>query len=97
MKAYTIPQKMSNSGSIHDLSSSHYDRIIRFRSGTHYAVVLAAYYGERSGKNLYTTHKTEATAAKASRALSASGTSHEIIDATGKRYMADYDRLHVCS
>lgn len=88
---YTIPAKMSNSGSIHDIASDMSDRAIRFAPGAIYAVVLASYYG---GKG-YTTHKTADAAIKASKALR--DCSHEIIDVNGSRYVieADYwqDRL----
>lgn len=53
MKIYTIEQKMSNSGSIHDIASELEDRQIKFPERSKYAVVLAAYYG---GKG-YTTHR----------------------------------------
>jgi hypothetical protein len=84
---YTIPAKMSNTGSIHDLASDSCDREIKFGKDCKYAVVCAAYYG---GKG-YSTHKTEVAACKASRALG--DYSHQIIDADGKRYMANYDEL----
>lgn len=84
---YTIPQKMSGAGTIHDIASEHYDREIVFAAGCVYAVVKASYYG---GKG-YTTHKTEAAAAKASRALG--DYSHAVIDRYGKRYTANYDHL----
>jgi len=84
---YTIPAKMSGTGSIHDLASDSHDREIKFNEGCKYAVVCSAYYG---GKG-YTTHKTEAAACKASRALG--DYSHQIIDAVGKRYMANCDEL----
>jgi hypothetical protein len=87
MTTYTIPQKMSNSGSIHDIASDMYDRDIVFAPGCKYAVVLASYYG---GKG-YTTHKTAEAAIKASRAQKEY--SHEVIDTDGNRYLVDYDRL----
>jgi len=80
MKIYTIEQKMSNSGSIHDIASDMYDREIKFRSGAEYAVVLASYYG---GKG-YTTHETEIAAINQARKLS--GYSFEIIDSDGTQY-----------
>jgi len=83
MITYTIRQKDSNSGSIHDLASDQYERHIVFCSGCKYAVVVAAYYGARS-KNGYTTHKTEATAIAASRRLK--NYVHEIIDTEGRSY-----------
>lgn len=87
MSTYTIPQKMNNSGSIHDIASDQYDRDIVFGAGCKYAVVLASYYG---GKG-YTTHKTEAAAVAASRANK--DYSHEIIDTEGRRYTVNGDEL----
>jgi len=86
MKSYTIRQKMSGTGSIHDIQSEHSDRVIEFRAGAKYAVVLAAYYG---GKG-YTTHQSEASACRMARRLSYS---YEIIDADGIEYISDGDRL----
>lgn len=87
MTTYTIPQKMSNSGSIHDIASDMFDRNIVFAPGCKYAVVLASYYG---GKG-YTTHKTaEATIAESRRQRDYS---HQIIDAEGNEYVANHDRL----
>lgn len=82
---YTIPQKMSGTGSIHDIASDMFDRDIVFPAGCKYAVVLASYYG---GKG-YTTHKTEEAAIAASRRNR--GYSHRIIDAEGYEYEAHYD------
>ena len=61
MRALTIPQKMSNSGSIHDIASDQFDRCIVFGKDCKYAVILASYYG---GKG-YTTHRTLNAAIKA--------------------------------
>jgi len=49
----TIPQKMSGTGTIYDISSNLYDRDIVFGDDDQYAVVLAAYYGN----NIYYTAK----------------------------------------
>lgn len=84
MTIYTIEQKMSNTGSIHDLASDNYDRDIRFPAGHKYAVVLAASYG---GKG-YTTHYTAEAAAKESRQQSK--WSHSIIDLCGNDYRLEY-------
>lgn len=81
MTTYTIPQKMSNTGSIHDLASDMFDRDIVFAPGCKYAVVCAAYYG---GKG-YTTHRTLAAAIAASRRIS--DYSHQIIDEYGQLAM----------
>jgi len=87
MTTYTIPQKMSNSGSIHDIASGMFDREIVFASGCKFAVVLSSYYG---GKG-YTTHKTEAAAIAASSRNK--DWSHRIIDASGQEYVIHGDRL----
>lgn len=84
---FTIPQKMSNSGSIHDIASDMFDRDIVFAPGCKFAVVLASYYG---GKG-YTTHKTDEATIAASRRNSEY--SHRIIDAEGNEYDAGYDHL----
>lgn len=83
MKTYTIPQKMSGNGSIHDIASDLFDREIVFRAGCEYAVVDAAYYG---GKG-YTTHRSQEAAAAASHRNR--NYSHVIIDADGKEYDID--------
>ena len=80
MKVYTIPQKISGTGTIHDIASQHYDREIKFRKGYKFAVVLAAYYGT----NIYTTHRTAEAAAAES--VKQDDFSHTIIDDTGKAY-----------
>lgn len=89
MKTYTIKQKMSNTGSIHDLASPNFDRDIVFCGGAKYAVVLAAYYGGEG----YTTHLREGTAAAKSIELARDGYSHEIIDTDGNLYVAHRGEL----
>jgi hypothetical protein len=81
MATYIIPQKPSNTGSIHDIASQHFDREIKFAPGCKYAVVLASYYG---GKG-YSTHKTAEAAIAASK--SNREYSHQIIDTEGKEYV----------
>lgn len=80
MTIYTIPQKMSGTGSIHDIASDLYDRDIVFAPGCKYAVVLSSYYG---GKG-YTTHKTEFAAIAQSHKQREY--SHKIIDSDGNSY-----------
>ena len=75
----TIPQRPSVTGSIHDIRSKTNERVIRFRKGTEYAVVLAAHYG----LNVYTTHQTEQAAAKENMY---NGMSSLIVDAEGYIY-----------
>lgn len=81
---YTIEQKMSGTGSIHDLASDMFDRDIVFPAGCKFAVVIAAYYGGRG----YTTHKTEQAAIKAARKVK--DYSHRIIDTDGAEYIDHY-------
>lgn len=50
-KTVVIEQKMSGTGTIHDLASEHFDRQIEFGKDGQYAIVLAAYYG--NGNNYY--------------------------------------------
>jgi hypothetical protein len=85
MKSYTIEQKMSNSGSIHDIASDQFDRVIEFRGAAKYAVVLASYYG---GKG-YTTHATEEAACQQAYKLSKQDYSYTIIDTDGVEYIDD--------
>lgn len=87
MTTITIPQKISNFGSIHDIASDLFDRDIVFLPGCEYAVILASYYG---GKG-YTTHKTAAAAAVAS--AKQADYSHTIIDTEGNEYTAYYGDL----
>lgn len=84
---YTIEQKMSGTGSIHDIASDMADRDIVFAPGCIYAVVHASYYG---GKG-YTTHRTPAAAAAASHRQR--DYSHTIIGANGNEFVAYYGDL----
>lgn len=84
---YIIPQKMSNSGSIHDIASDHYDRIISGRG--RYAVVLASYYGGEG----YSTHLTSDAACKRASKLGRKGYSYQIIDQNGNTYTNVYGKL----
>lgn len=88
MKTYTIPQKMSGTGTIHDIASQHYDREIKFRKGCEYAVVLASYYGDT-----YKTFKSEKACARYARKMK--DYSYQIIDAEGNRYDAYGDELYL--
>jgi len=87
MKTYTIPQKMSGTGSIHDLASDQYDREILFRGSNKYAVILAAFYGGNS----FTSHN-EINAIRQSRRLR--DFSHSIIDYNGNEYCIN-DRFDI--
>jgi hypothetical protein len=79
---YTIPQKMSGTGSIHDIASDLWDRDINFRPGCKFAVVLAAYYG---GKG-YSTHRTARAACRRAFELKKQGYSLQVIDRQGREY-----------
>ena len=83
LSSYIIPQKMSGTGSIHDIASDLFDREIVFAPGCKYAVVLAAYYG---GKG-YSTHKSEEAAVAAARKNREYSLS--IIDDRGNDYQSD--------
>ena len=85
MKSYTIEQKMSGTGSIHDIASEQFDRVIEFRGAAKYAVVLAAYYG---GKG-YTTQATEESACRQAHKLSKQGYIYKIIAADGSEYVSN--------
>lgn len=85
MKQIVISQKMSGTGTIHDLESEHYERVVRFRGYTRYAIVFAAYYNRKS----ITTSCPE-KAAKLSAKYS--DYSHAVIDSDGNEYTALYGR-----
>ena len=52
MATYTIPAKMSGTGTIHDIASQFCDRVIDFGKEGRYAIVLASYYGD-AGNGIY--------------------------------------------
>lgn len=81
----TIPQKMSGTGSVHDVASDLFDREIVFAPGCIYAVILAAYYG---GKG-YSTHRTPLATIAASRKVK--DYSHIIVDIQGNRLEPDWE------
>ena len=83
MKKVIIPQKMSGTGSIHDVASEHGDREIKFPKGAKYAVVLSSYYG---GKG-YTTHASESATIQADRRRREY--SRQIIGIDGWTYLVD--------
>ena len=88
MKTIRIPQKRSSTGSIHDIASDSYDRIIKFRKGCHYAVILSSYYGDS-----YRTYQT-ADALIADKNYRGDY-SCSIIDSCGNTYDINYDRLQL--
>ena len=79
MKNIIIPQKQSNSGSIHDLASDMRDREIRIPAAATHLIILSSYYG---GKG-YSTHSSAEAAAKKVRSLKKDGTSFEVFEADG--------------
>lgn len=86
MKKVIIPQNFN--GSIHDISSGHFDREIKFPKGSKYAVVLASYY---AGKG-YTTHATESATIQADRRMREY--SRQIIGVDGWIYDVDMSRSY---
>jgi hypothetical protein len=68
MTYITIEQKMSNTGSIYDIASDNYDRIIKMGNTFKFAVVLPSYYGDVSSR-----HKTVFTAIAKVKQLSRDG------------------------
>ena len=78
MKTVTIPQKMSGTGTIHDLASQHFDREIEFGDDDKYAIVLASYYG--NGDLYYTAKDAEEALEISKREREYS---HAIIDRAG--------------
>jgi len=48
-----IEQKMSGTGTIHDLASQNFDRHIEFGDDDQFAIVLAAYYGNGGENSMY--------------------------------------------
>lgn len=76
----TIEQKMSGTGSIHDLSNQHFDRHIEFGDDDQYAIVLAAYYGDG---NMYYTARDKEDALNLHIEYKDKGYSHAIIDRDG--------------
>lgn len=84
MKTVTIPQKMSGTGTIHDLASQHFEREIKFREGQKFAIVLASYYGDG---NMYWTTSTIERAIKLHEKKGEY--SHAIMDDNGNIIPAD--------
>lgn len=89
----TIPQKMSGTGTIHDLASQHFDRKIDFGEDGEYAIVLASYYGDG---NMYYIADTPYEAASLSREKQEY--SHAILDRKGNHmdrdiFCREYDTL----
>jgi hypothetical protein len=87
-----IPQKMSGTGSIHDLASDLTDRDLEFPAGTKYAVVLPAYYG-RGVQGAESFHRTEKGAAQACNKLA--DFQAVVIGIDGLTYFAEDDALYL--
>jgi len=84
-KTVTIEQKMSGTGTIHDLASEHFDREIEFGDDDQYAIVLAAYYGNG---DMYYLAKSREEAISIHEAQE--GFSHAIIDRDGDPISIDW-------
>lgn len=89
MAVYTIPAKMSGTGTIHDTASQFCDREIDFGEDGQFAVVLASYYGH--GNGIYHIAKDADEAVEISERESEF--SHAIIDGEGNHYELDGDTL----
>lgn len=48
MRKFIISKKTDGTGSIHDLASEHFDRVIKVKANYNYFLVFAAYYGRGS-------------------------------------------------
>ena len=86
MATYTIPAKMSGTGTIHDIASQFCDREINFGNEGQYAIVLASYYGD-AGNGIYYIAKDEDEARQISERESEF--SHVIIDVDGDEVNLD--------
>jgi hypothetical protein len=80
MKTIVIPQKQSNTGSIHDISSAMMAREIKIPAGTSHIIVLSSYYGGRG----YSTHQSAASAAAKIRSLKKDNYSFRVFSDTGE-------------
>ena len=86
----TIPQKPSNSGTIHDLASDLYDRQINLGNRFNYTVVLPSFFGDVSSR-----HKTTDAVVRKVRSLHSQGYAPVIIDRLGQQWDLDYDTLRL--
>lgn len=80
-----IPQKMSGTGTIHDIANQHFDREINFGDDGKYAIVLASYYG--NGDNYYIARTKEEAIELHERHKEFS---HQIIDRDGDPISVDW-------
>lgn len=85
MNILTIPQKQSNTGSIHDLNSDMMAREIKVPANTTHILILAAYYGGRG----YTTHGSAEAAAKQAKRFKKDNMSFMAFSSDGKNL--DFD------
>jgi len=88
MATYTIPAKMSGTGTIHDTASQFSDREINFGKDGEYAVVLASYYGD-AGNGIYYIAKDAEEAIEISNRESEF--SHIVINHDGERFFINGD------
>ena len=87
MKMVVISQKGTGTGTIHDIQSEHYDRIVFFEDDHAYAIVLADHYNDDDDR----TYKTAQDVIDASSELSSY--SHMILDDRGNTYVSIDNRL----
>ena len=78
MNELIIKQKQSGTGSIHDLASEHYDRVIVMKPNTKYIVILPAYFGD-----LYSVHAMRMAAIRAYQSLKLGGYPPTILSRDG--------------
>ena len=87
MTTFTIQQKQSNTGSIYDIASDQYDRVIDFSNKYMFAVILPAYYNAK-----VTRHTTAENAIKMYKQLIKQGYQGvTLINKAGKRMAVEID------
>ena len=83
-----ITLKMSGTGSIYDLASDQFDRIVSLHKRTQYVVVLPAFYNA-----VPTRHNTIGAALRAVKKLVRQGYAPTVIDRDGNTYSHAYGDL----
>lgn len=84
MRKFVIRRKTGGTGSIHDIASEHFGRVIRVKSNYNYFIVFAAYYGRGS---LYFVN--EDRLIKEYKRLDAKGYSFRVFNADGQALIFD--------
>ena len=87
MKTIIIPAKMSNTGSIYDIASQHYDIEIPMPDNFIYVVILPSYYNAG-----YTRHKSAGAAIRQYKKLSRDGYQGvTILNRDGKEMIVNFN------